>query len=227
MGKHNFNYWPKVGSKGLEIACKYNANRLIKPSKVKATSEVLQHLGKEDQQLKLLDFGCGFGRNAYEWAHKRPNWIIVGYDCVEMLNNSLEYHEIHYPSTPEPGNLSFVIEWEKIQKQQFDAVVADNVFGYMIDNEEVAETLETIFKISSALIVVEDQAGLKKIRSILGSSMREKELSEKATLVEFSREVVSPVETPEETPVETPEETPVETPTETPELKKKELEENQ
>jgi 2-polyprenyl-3-methyl-5-hydroxy-6-metoxy-1,4-benzoquinol methylase len=235
MGKHNFNYWPRVASKGLEIACKYNANRSIKPSKVKATPEVLQHLGKEDQQLKLLDFGCGFGRNAYEWAHKRPNWIIAGYDCVEMLNNSLEYHGIHYPSTPEPENLSFVIEWEKIQKQQFDAVVADNVFGYMIDNEEVAETLEAIFKSSSALIVIEDQEGLKKIRSILGSSMREKQLSEKVTLVEFSRDVVSPVETPEETPAETPEETPAETPeetpaetpTETPEPKKKESEENE
>ena len=223
MGKNNFNYWPRVASKGLEKVCVYNANRKVKPSEVKATPEVLQHLGKEDQKLKFLDFGCGFGRNAYEWAYKRPNWIFLGYDCVEMVNNSLEYHVIHYPSTPEPENLSFVIEWEKIQKQQFDAVVADNVFGHMIDNEEVSETLGVIFSISPALIVVEDQEGLKKIRSILGSSMREKKLSEKVTLVEFSRDVVSPVETPVETAVETP----AETPAETSGLKKKEPEENQ
>lgn len=231
MGNHNFNHWSKVASKGLESACLYNANRRVKPSQVKATPNVLEHIGNENQKLIVLDFGCGFGRNAYHWAMERPNWLFFGYDCPEMLNNSLEYHQIHYgPAALHPSNLTFEANWNSIMSKFYDVVVADNVFGHIQNNEEVREILNEMYTKCSNLIVVNDPAGVSKIAEILGDSREEKILSDdivRFTLKPTETPKETPVATPDETPVATPEETPVETPTETPEVKKKEPEDNQ
>ena len=48
-------------------------------------SKDLDILGEKNHALRVLDFGCGLGRNILAIKSYYPNWIVVGYDSPPMV----------------------------------------------------------------------------------------------------------------------------------------------
>ena len=71
---------------------------------------------------RVLDFGCGFGRNTFYLASENKKWTVVGYDNDAMLHKTQEYSDLHYPDT-QFDNIQFNSDWNQIKTQTFDWII--------------------------------------------------------------------------------------------------------
>jgi SAM-dependent methyltransferase len=130
---------------------------------------LLKNLGPVDQPLRILDFGCGVGRNTFGAAIQYPKWFVIGYDNDAMLSKKEEFFTIHY-KPPMPLNVVFTSDWEAVKAQQFDVIFCSLVLQHIYEDALVTY-LNDFRSITKKLIVsgrrINDDPANKSTWSIL------------------------------------------------------------
>lgn len=112
-------------------------------------SDVLPHtkldlLVSKTKKYKILDFGCGTGRNL-EYL-KKISTELHAYDIPSMAERCKELTPI------EPDLITG--DWSVIKNNQYDMIVAVFTFQFMEDADHVRQFLEDMSKITSILYVI-------------------------------------------------------------------------
>ena len=145
----NFHIWERVGEFEID---KVAGMILSGRSAIEATpsSWLLQVLPSTSEPIRLLDFGCGFGRNTFYFATAAPKWNVVGYDNKVMLSRCCEYYGVHYNTEEFPVNVEFSNDWGRLKEEKFDVILCslvlqhifeEDLFNYMEDFKHMAKTL--------------------------------------------------------------------------------------
>ena len=92
---------------------------------LKPEADAIAALGSTGGALKVLDFGCGFGRNLQGMPEK---WEVVGYDNPQMLKRVPEYA---IAKGGKRVKAELVSDWNDLRERKFDAVLATFVFQHV------------------------------------------------------------------------------------------------
>jgi SAM-dependent methyltransferase len=150
--KNTFNNWDDLRGKNInEVLHLIVTNQTLE--NVLPDLHIINEIGMVDRQIKLLDFGCGIGRNVFEFS-KNKNWHIVGYDNDFMLEMSKEYCKLKYNKNLNNfSNITLSSEWEFIKKNKFDCVYATLVFQHIFE-KDLNTYLQDIKQISTKMVVM-------------------------------------------------------------------------
>jgi len=114
---------------------------------------IMSEIGTPDQNFKLLDFGCGVGRNTFGFSENK-NWNIVGYDSDVMLENSKEYCKLKFnKNINEFKNVIFSSDWNLVSTMKFDCIYATLVFQHIFEND-LSKYLQDIKVMSNRMVVM-------------------------------------------------------------------------
>lgn len=112
---------------------------------------LFKHLGESIYSLKVIDFGCGVGRNTFEMALLNPHWTVVGYDSEAMISKTTDYYKQHY-SNNDINNVSFTSNWDQLKTQKVDTIFCCIVLQH-IHESSLISYLNDFKKMSSKLVV--------------------------------------------------------------------------
>jgi hypothetical protein len=148
----SFNNWSKVNNFNLEkvvdLVLTNGSVDTIKPD-----IWLLERMGNSNKSLSVLDFGCGIGRNIFQFSIKRPEWRFVGYDNISMIEKAKEYsHKKFDKDFSEYLNLEFTTDWEIIKNIKFDCIYATIVFQHIYE-KDINLYVQDIKKMTNRLIV--------------------------------------------------------------------------
>jgi SAM-dependent methyltransferase len=127
------NYWSDDSIKNEDL--NVILDRIVTGRTVETSTPdffIFPVLGVRSQKRRILDFGCGVGRNAFALADYSPNWEIVGYDNQNMISRSEEYCQSKFGKllTDYP-NLQFESDWTRVKSTIYDATYAGLVFQHI------------------------------------------------------------------------------------------------
>jgi len=143
------NAWGKINSYNLnEVSDLILTGKSIE--KATANFAIVNTIPK-NQNMNVLDFGCGFGRNSFGWAKKFSQWHVTGYDHPDMIANTSKYYEIHYEDTY-PNNINFMTDWKLVSEQKFDYIICSLVLQHIME-EPLKEYLQCFKNMTNTLIV--------------------------------------------------------------------------
>ena len=150
--KNSFRDWKEVTTLSLDKVID-----LVITDATLETANPDTHLyslfGHENEQLKILDFGCGICRNAGYLASEYPNWNIYGYDNDNMLKHANNFCLKKYLlNVNTQKNLKLVSDWDKLKNEKFDVIFALLVFQH-IHEKDINLYLKDIAKMTKKLIV--------------------------------------------------------------------------
>ena len=81
-----FGKWANIrGENDLAVMQLIDANVRDAKDFKPCSPQYFSIIGEKDKKLKVLDFGCGIGRNLVGMAKYAPAWEIYGYDNAVML----------------------------------------------------------------------------------------------------------------------------------------------
>lgn len=84
---------------------------------------------------KILDFGCGVGRNAIPLALKYPECEISVYDNPKMVNQMQEFSQQKYKiSLSDISNIKIFTNWDEIKHLKFNYIYATLVFQHIYED---------------------------------------------------------------------------------------------
>jgi SAM-dependent methyltransferase len=110
-------------------------------------------IGDESKSLSILDFGCGVGRNIFDFSQNFPNWKFYGYDNPHMLDKANEYTKLKFNKTIyDYSNIELISNWEQLKKIKFDCIYATIVFQHIYEND-LNLYLQDIKRMTNKLIV--------------------------------------------------------------------------
>lgn len=150
--KNTFNGWSQVSN--------LNLDKVIDLVLTNGTSETIKSdmwitpmIGNKDKSVSILDFGCGVGRNIFDFSQNFPNWTFCGYDNPNMMDKANEYSKVRFGKTVyEYENLELISDWDKIKSRKFDCIYATIVFQH-IHEEDLNVYLNDIKSMTNRLIV--------------------------------------------------------------------------
>lgn len=105
------------------------------------------------ENLNILDFGVGIGRNIFNFSKKHPNWSFTGYDNEHMLKFTEQYcvrkfnHDISNFS-----NVRLESNWDVIVENKYDCIYSTIVLQHIYE-DALNVYLNTFKKITNFLIV--------------------------------------------------------------------------
>lgn len=88
MGREEWNVAASLPEKEL---MKQIMTACIRPEQFTADPRLLSYLGNRNESLRVLDFGCGLGRNCLGVARYSDLWSVTGYDLPAMTVRASEY----------------------------------------------------------------------------------------------------------------------------------------
>lgn len=149
---NSFNGWFYVDQ--------YNLNKVVDLVLTNGTAETIKSdmwltpfIGDESTPLSILDFGCGVGRNIFDFSHNFPNWKFYGYDNPNMINKANEYSNIRFgKNIQQYSNLELFSDWDKLKTIKFDCIYATIVFQH-IHEKDLNNYLQDIKQMTHKLIV--------------------------------------------------------------------------
>lgn len=138
----------------------YNLNKVVDLVLTNGTPETIQSdmwlipfIGDENKSLSVLDFGCGVGRNIFDFSHKFQNWKFYGYDNPNMINKANEYSNIKFgKNIKQYSNLELLSDWDTLKTIKFDCIYATLVFQHIHEND-LNNYLQDIKRMTDKLIV--------------------------------------------------------------------------
>jgi len=133
--KNTFNGWLHIDQ--------FNLNKVIDLVLTNGTSDTIKSdmwltplIGDESKSLSILDFGCGVGRNIFDFSQNFPNWKFYGYDNPHMLDKANEYSKLKFNKTIyDYSNIELIRNWEQLKKIKFDCIYATLVFQHIHEND--------------------------------------------------------------------------------------------
>lgn len=149
---NSFNGWFYVDQ--------YNLNKVIDLVLTNGTSDTIKSdmwltpmIGDKSKSLSILDFGCGVGRNIFDFSQNFPNWKFYGYDNPNMINKANEYSNIRFgKNIQQYSNLELFSDWDKLKTIKFDCIYATIVFQH-IHEKDLNNYLQDIKQMTHKLIV--------------------------------------------------------------------------
>ena len=102
-----------------------------------------------DKPMIILDFGCGVGRNIFDFSQNFPNWKFYGYDNPHMANKANEYSKLRFGKRVcDYSNLELMSDWDLLKTIKFDCIYATIVFQH-IHEKDLNLYLQDIYIICS------------------------------------------------------------------------------
>lgn len=148
--KNTFGGWAHVHDKSIdEVSDLIVTGR--KANEATPDTWLTDYLGDRNKSLKVLDFGCGFGRNAFWLSNHCPFWTIIGYDNEAMILRTGEFSKIKYNGQI-PFNLHFETDWCKVKETSFDVIYCTLVLQH-IGEQTLTQYLSDFKKMTKRLIV--------------------------------------------------------------------------
>lgn len=147
-----FNRWIKIRNSSLdEVIDLVLTNQTCET--MKSDIWLTSIFGDKNVNLSILDFGCGVGRNIFEFSQNSPNWRFYGYDNPNMLDKANEYSKIKFNKTIyDYSNLELISDWDRLKTMRFDCIYATIVFQH-IHERDLNKYLEDIKRMTNKLIV--------------------------------------------------------------------------
>ena len=110
---------------------------------------IISKIGDSNETLRVLDFGCGVGRNTFAISEYSERWEVVGYDNQEMISKTPEYKNIKY-GQKDFEKVKFSCDWVDIKNKKFDCILCclvlqhireDELLSYIADFQRMAKRL--------------------------------------------------------------------------------------
>lgn len=111
----------------------------------------------ETNDTKILDFGCGIGRNLCEIPNIKKFDLITGYDNQLMLDKVPEFFKLKYNSSWNEysvrNNISLESDWKNVIKNNYDVIYTSICFQH-ISEKDLSVYISDIKNITKRLIVM-------------------------------------------------------------------------
>lgn len=131
--KDTFHGWSQIGTYKLDTVMDFILTGR-KASEAKFDFWLTAAVGgMKSHPMRVLDFGCGIGRNTFGFAKYAPAWTVVGYDNENMISRREEYYKLHY-DLPMPSNAIFSSDWDEVKTQKFDIVFCCLVLQHIYED---------------------------------------------------------------------------------------------
>jgi 2-polyprenyl-3-methyl-5-hydroxy-6-metoxy-1,4-benzoquinol methylase len=149
--KDTFNVWSTVDELNID-----DTMDLIltgkKANEAKPDTWLYDYIGNQSDTLKVLDFGCGVGRNTFGMGMHSPTWEVMGYDNDSMLSKRAEFHKIHYKNKQGNSNVEFMSDWDACKDIKFDAIFCCIVLQH-IHEDALIQYISDFKNMTSKVIV--------------------------------------------------------------------------
>jgi 2-polyprenyl-3-methyl-5-hydroxy-6-metoxy-1,4-benzoquinol methylase len=114
---------------------------------------ISHYIGTHDQ-IDVLDFGCGIGRNAITLALSNKTWTISVYDNINMINQMKIFGNKKYNVDIEKiQNIKIYTDWNILKQKKFDFIYCTLVFQHIQEDALVSYTSD-IKNMTKNLIVM-------------------------------------------------------------------------
>lgn len=148
----SFNSWNNVESLTLEKVVDLVLTNGT-PETINSDIWLVPVIGDKSKSLSVLDFGCGVGRNIFDFSINCANWRFYGYDNPNMINKANEYSNIRFSKNIQQySNLEFFSDWDKLKTMKFNCIYATIVFQH-IHEKDLSVYLSDIKNMTNRLIV--------------------------------------------------------------------------
>jgi SAM-dependent methyltransferase len=140
--------WTDVA--GLDDLALMKRIKAVCPSEdqFKAEESLFPLIGPVGAPYRVLDFGCGMGRNLKGMAQHSSSWHVTGYDNPAMLARAAEYLGGEFGS-----QWSLSSDWEVLRTQKFDVIVVSLVLQHM-ETEDVRTALRDFATMAPRVVIL-------------------------------------------------------------------------
>jgi SAM-dependent methyltransferase len=147
-----FGNWENIAEKNnLDVVADFILTGK-KLSEFQPDSWVVPFIGNKDDKLKILDFGCGIGRNTFGMIEITPNWEWIGYDNYQMIKKTQEFKSFKY-SNKSVDNVKFYSDWNVVKYMKFDCIYCALVLQH-IYSRFLKSYLRDFKKMTKKIVVV-------------------------------------------------------------------------